>query len=207
MNASMMTLLAYILVLVPLMLLGFYFARRKMFNPHHKLVMTSVVILNWILIAVVMARSYSLAVAPNIPQDIGQIGMLLPTIHLITGAIAQLLATYLIILMWTENTPLAGLAIVRTRNIKPLMRTTLALWLITVLLGFGIYAVWNAPASNADTGETPVVTEEATESVAPEATEEAVVEPDATEEAADEPDATEEADEAEEPEATEESGD
>jgi uncharacterized membrane protein YozB (DUF420 family) len=180
MNASMMTLLAYILVLVPLMLLGFYFARRKMFNPHHKLVMTSVVILNWILIAVVMARSYALAVAPNVPEDIGQIGVLLPTIHLITGAIAQLLATYLIILMWTENTPLAWLAIVRIRNIKPLMRTTLALWLITVLLGFGIYAVWNAPASNADTGETP-------------------------EEAADEPDATEEA--APEPEATEESGD
>jgi uncharacterized membrane protein YozB (DUF420 family) len=206
MNASMMTLLAYILILVPLMLLGFYFARRKMFNPHHKLVMTSVVILNWILIALVMARSYSLAVAPNVPEDIGQIGVLLPTIHLIIGAIAQLLATYLIILMWTENTPLAGLAIVRTRNIKPLMRTTLALWLITVLLGFGIYAVWNAPASTADSGETPVVTEEATESAAPEATE-AAEEPDATEEAADEPDATEEADEAEEAEATEESGD
>jgi uncharacterized membrane protein YozB (DUF420 family) len=196
---STTTLIIYIVLMVPLMLLGFYFARRKMFSPHHKLVMTSVVILNWILIAIVMARSYALAVAPNIPEDIGQIGILLPTIHLITGAIAQLLGTYLVILMWTENTPLSWLAVVKTRNIKPLMRTTLALWLLTILLGFGIYAVWNAPAANAE--DTPVVTEEATESADTEAvTTEEVASPEATEIA--EPDATEDA-----PEATEASGD
>ena len=185
MNSSTITLLAYIVVLVPLMLLGFYFARRKMFNPHHKLVMTSVVILNWIFIAVVMANTYRLAVAPNLPQDIGQIGNLLPTIHLLTGGIAQILATYLVILMWTENTSLAPLAIFRTRNIKPIMRTTLALWLITVLLGIGIYAVFNAPTPSVATP-----TEEATENPDTEAvtTEEA---PDATESAED-PDATEE---------------
>jgi uncharacterized membrane protein YozB (DUF420 family) len=192
MNRSLITLLAYIVVLVPLMLLGFYFARRKMFNPHHKLVMTSVVILNWIFIGAVMARSYSAAVVPNLPQDIAQIPNLLPTIHMLIGSIAQILGTYLVILMWTENTPLAWLAIIKTRNIKPIMRTTLALWLLTVLLGFGIYAVWNPAGATNGAGEQPAVTEEATENADTQAltTEEASA-PDATEEA---PAATEESD-------------
>jgi uncharacterized membrane protein YozB (DUF420 family) len=190
MSSSLITLLAYLFILVPLMLLGFYFARRKMFNPHHKLVMTSVVILNWIFIGIVMIRSYANGVAPQLPENIGQIENLLPTIHLITGGIAQLLATYLIVLMWTENTPLAWMAIVPTRNIKPLMRTTLALWLITVLLGFGIYAVWNSPTAEAGNGTIP----EATESVdAQTVTTEEAANPEATE-AVPEPEATEEAD-------------
>jgi uncharacterized membrane protein YozB (DUF420 family) len=185
-NASTITLLAYLVVLVPLMLLGFYFARRKMFSPHHKLVMTSIVILNWIFIAAVMAVSYSRGVAPNLPDDIGQIKNLLPTIHLLTGGIAQLLATYLIILMWTENTALERLAIIRTRNIKPLMRTTLALWLLTVLLGIGIFTINQSSSATAATvEETPTA-----EAVSPDTTEEPDA-PDATEEAPD-PDATEE---------------
>ena len=163
--------------------------------------MTTVLILNWVFIAWVMAASYSAQVAPKIPQDIGQIKVLLPTLHLITGAIAQILGTYLIILMWTENTPLSWLAVVKTRNIKPLMQTTLALWLLTVLLGFGIFAVFRTTPTNADAGDTPVVTEEATESVDTEAsTTEEAASPEATEIA--EPDATEDA-----PEATEASGD
>jgi uncharacterized membrane protein YozB (DUF420 family) len=188
MSSSLITLIAYLVILTPLMLLGFYFARRKMFNPHHKLVMTSVVILNWIFIGAVMARSYANGVAPNIPDDIGQIRNLLPTIHMVVGAIAQILATYLIVLMWTENTPLAWLAIIKTRNIKPIMRTTLALWLITILMGFGIYAVWNSPTAEADNGTPLAVTEGAPN---PDATEEVSI-PDTTEEAPD-PSATEEA--------------
>ena len=190
MSSSLITLLAYLFILVPLMLLGYYFARRKMFNPHHKLVMTSVVILNWIFIGVVMIGRYVNDVAPQLPENIGQIGILLPTIHLVTGAIAQLLGTYLIVLMWTENTPLAWMAIVPTRNIKPLMRTTLALWLVTVLLGFGIYAVWNSPTAAAGDGTPP----EATEAVDAQAvTTEEASNPEATEGVPD-PDATEEAD-------------
>ncbi len=172
------TLIAYLVVLVPLMLLGFYFARRKMFNPQHKLVMTSVVILNWIFIAIFMSPQYRANVAPNIPADIGQLGNLVPTIHLLTGGIAQLLATYLVLLMWTENTPVERLVPFRTRNIKPFMRTTLALWLTTVLLGVGIYGIWNT--GGGDTTP-PAATEQAPD---PDATEEAP-DPDATEESGD----------------------
>ncbi len=187
MNSGTMTLIAYIVVLLPLMLLGFFFARRKMFNPHHKLTMTLVVILNWVLIAAVMVGSYSGGVAPGLPDNLGEITALLPTIHGIIGLLAQLMASYLVLLMWTENTAVEGLIPFRIKNIKTPMRITLSLWIITVLLGFGIYAVWYGGNSDAD-APPPAATEEVDGSAPePDASEEA-------EEAAPEPDATEESD-------------
>lgn len=205
MNTSLLTLIAYIIILLPLMLLGFFFARRKMFDPHHKLTMTLVVILNWALIAAVMFGSYSNGVAPGLPDNLSEIGALLPTIHGIVGLTVQLMATYLILLMWTENTALEGIIPLRIKNIKTPMRVTLTLWIITVLMGFGIYAVWNSGSTDSDTAPLPVSTEEVEEAgdaaPAPDATDEAedtAPAPDATEEAEDTapaPDATEEADE------------
>ena len=185
MNAGTMTLIAYIVVLLPLMLLGFFFARRKMFDPHHKLTMTLIVILNWILIGAVMAGSYANGVAPGLPDNLGEIGALLPTIHGIIGLLAQLMATYLVLLMWTENTSMEGLIPLRIKNIKTPMRLTLSLWIITVLLGFGLYAVWYGGSGDTD-APPPAATEEVEGDVpAPEASEESgdtAPEPDATEE-------------------------
>lgn len=189
MNAGTITLLIYIIVLVPLMLLGYYFARRKMFKPQHQLTMTTVVIVNWILIAVVMATSYA-GVATELPENISEPFVLLPTIHGIIGLIAQLSATYLVLLMWTENTPLEGIVIFRIKNIKTPMRITLSLWLITVLLGFGVYGVWYGGSSSAE-GDTPppAVTESVDEALPDAATTEDASAPDATEES-DEPEAS-----------------
>lgn len=195
-------LLIYIFFLVPLMLLGFYFARRKLFNPQHKIVMTAVVILNWVLIAALMANSYRSVV--EFTPDRGDINFILPTVHLITGAVAQLMATYLVLLMWTENTALERIVLFRIKNIKTPMRLTLSLWLVTVVLGFGIYALFNAPTAVAeDTPSPAVMTEEALpieedaaeDTPAPDATEEveeAPEDPGATEEAQIAPSATEE---------------
>ncbi|GAB5494061.1 MAG: hypothetical protein Phog2KO_42760 [Phototrophicaceae bacterium] len=225
MSSGLMTLIAYIVVLVPLMLLGFYFARRKMFDPHHKITMTLVVILNWILIGAVMAGSYINGVAPNLPDGLSEGATLIPTIHAIVGLTAQLMATYLALLMWTENTALEGLIPFRIKNIKTPMRVTLSLWLITVALGFGLYAVWYGGTESGDDAPQPAVTESVDDLGAdePATTEEAdtgeeeVPELDATEEVEDESgedspelDATEEAeDEGEEevpaPDATEDS--
>ncbi|MGB1285679.1 MAG: hypothetical protein ACPG7F_04015 [Aggregatilineales bacterium] len=160
MSSSQLTLLAYVFVLMPGMLLGFFFARRKMFQPHHKMVMTTITIVNWVLILLLMAVSYSSFVLPALQDGQTDIITLLPTVHLITGGLAQLLATYLVLLMWTENTPLEPIILYRIKNIKTPMRMTLALWLITVMLGIGIYVTWNAPVS-ADVAGAPVSTEEA----------------------------------------------
>src|SRR5258708_5761777 len=131
--ASDVSLLAYILILVPLMVIGFTYARRQRFGSH-KLVMTTVTVLVWIIILYLMAVSYSGAVpfySKTAPAK-----LILATIHLFTGLIAQLIATVSVIRMWFEKSlP----PILRYEPIKPQMRITLALWLITALLGISIY--------------------------------------------------------------------
>jgi uncharacterized membrane protein YozB (DUF420 family) len=166
--ASDLSLLAYIVLIVPAMLVGFFFARRKMFEPHHKLTMTTITLVNWVIIFFLMAVRYSQAVqfAPGDPT------LIIPTIHLAFGATAQLLATYLVIRMWFEKQLPAWL---KVRRIKRYMRTTLALWLITAALGIGTYVSWYVVSAGAGgTGEpvaTPEVTPAATEDAAPQATE------------------------------------
>jgi hypothetical protein len=156
-----LTLLAYILILAPAMIAGYVFARRKMFIPHHKYVMTGIVVVNWVLIVAVMVASYANYVAPSLGDNLGDVSIALPTLHLITGGIAQLLGTYLVALMWTENTALEKF-VPRIKNIKLPMRITLGLWAITVTLGILMYVVWYVtPPASADEGTAPVATEEA----------------------------------------------
>ncbi len=181
-GASMLadlTLIAYILILLPAMLVGFFFARRKWFEPHHKMTMTTITLVNWVLIIALMIGSYSQGVLPNLANNLSNPVFLLPTLHLITGALAQIIATYLVIRMWFEDQLPNWFKI---QNIKRAMRFTLVCWLITVLLGISIYVTWyvGQPASNA---EAPVATPEviATEEAAP--TDGATSEPAATEEA------------------------
>ncbi|MFN8374972.1 MAG: hypothetical protein U0694_19115 [Anaerolineae bacterium] len=183
--ASDLSLLAYLIILLPLMLLGFFFARRKMFEPNHKLVMTTITLVNWFIIIFLMFVRYSQAVqyAPGDPT------LILPTIHLAFGATAQILATYLVIRMWFEKQLPAWF---KVRRIKRYMRTTLALWIITALLGISIYTTWYVLDSSGSGGGEPVAT--------PEVTPMSENEPMATEAA--EPQATEDMAPAETPETT-----
>jgi uncharacterized membrane protein YozB (DUF420 family) len=203
MKPSVFTLLMYVFALVPGMLLGFYFARRKLFFPQHKYVMTTVTIVNWILILFLMVASYRTLVLPyNILEDVRRI---VPTIHLITGGIAQLLATYLVILMWTERTRFEKILPYRIKKIKTPMRITLGLWLVTIALGVVIFAMWYPTALSG--GDAPVVTEEPASTEEPSSTEsaEASAEPAMTEsaEASAEPAMTESAEASAEPASTE----
>ncbi len=198
-----LTLVAYILLLVPSMLIGYVFARRKMFVPHHKFMMTGIMIFNWVLITLVMFISYRDYVAPNVPERLNETFNLLPTLHLITGAASQLLATYLVFRMWFEKVLPQWIMV---KNIKRYMRITLVLWLTTALLGGFIYLVWYVqPANPSESQVAPVSTEEAISpevtnaDVTPESTETEMM-PEATEEMdepaeTDEPVETEEADE------------
>jgi uncharacterized membrane protein YozB (DUF420 family) len=182
-----LSLLAYVLLIAPSMLIGFFFARRKMFEPHHKYMMTTITLINWVIIVFLMIVSYSRSVAPQIPEGLSQITVILPTIHLITGALAQLLATYLVARMWL---PLP--AFLKIKKIKTPMRITLTLWLVTAALGVLIYVTWYMASPVVASGDAPVATPEATPESTPEstpdvlsveATEESMIAPVATEEA------------------------
>lgn len=167
---SDLSLYLYLFFLAPGMVTGYLFARRGLFVPHHKWMMTLIVLLNWVLIIGVMLSSYADYVAPFLSEPQPRYH-LLPTAHLITGALGQLLATYLVLMMWTQNTRLAGLIPYRFQNIKRPMRLTLSLWLLTILLGIGIYFTWYPPVTQAaPEAEAPVVTEEPSVTEEPEIT-------------------------------------
>ncbi len=154
-TASDLSLLAFIFLLVPLMLIGFRYARRNMFAPHHKFVMTTVTVANWGIILYLMAVSYSAGVAPGIPDKLNQPFYLLPSFHLLTGLTAQLIATVSVIRMWFEYRLPTWL---RYEPIKPQMRLTLALWLITALLGIATYLNWYGVPFSAGARPTPAAT-------------------------------------------------
>lgn len=178
---SDLTLLAYVLLIVPAMLVGFVFARRRMFVPHHKFTMTGIVIFNWVLILWLMVFSYRDGVLPGVPAALGDVRVWLPTLHLVVGGLAQLLATYLVLRMWLERVLPPALMV---KNIKLYMRVALSGWLIAALLGVSIYVVWYVPlgATAPDDIPAPVATEEAAPLTAPVATEEAIEEPATTQE-------------------------
>lgn len=175
---SDLNLLAYVVLIVPAILVGFVFARRKMFRPYHKITMTTITLVNWVIIVFLMAVRYSNWVAPYLQYGVNEPARLLPSIHLVTGALAQILATYLVILMWTERTRFAFILpnALRITNIKIFMRLTLTLWLVTAGLGILTYLTWYPPAATAEESNVPISTEEP--EITPEAT--AIIIPEAT---------------------------
>lgn len=219
---SDISLLAYILLLVPGMLAGLVFARRGQHRPQHKWIMIAITVINWLLIIFLMVASYRFDVAQNIGAEPSNTQYLMPTLHALLGLPAQLLATWVIIGMLREDSQVAAakargetnLQKYWFKNAKTKMRITLTLWLATALLGIVTYLIRYEVIPNTVLGgganvPAPAATEdiptpEATEDVlvTPEATDEIIV-PEATEEMA-APEATEESSALLAPAATEE---
>jgi uncharacterized membrane protein YozB (DUF420 family) len=137
-ETSEYVLLFYIIIMLPAMLVGFFFARRKMFVPNHKLTMTAIVIVNWLVIIFYMSRKYA-EILPDLSANLSQPPFLIPTIHMLLGGSAQILGTILVLRMWFEKRLPKFL---RFEPIKPWMRLTLALWLLTILFGVLVYLTW-----------------------------------------------------------------
>lgn len=167
------TLVAYLLLIIPLMIVGFVFARRGQHRPHHKWAMTLVTLINWVLIIFLMFAAYNFDVAPNFPQQPDNTRYLLPVVHGFLGIPAQLLATFIVIRMFLEDHNVAR-AKVRGetdtsrywfRSAKPVMRLTLLLWLATATLGvlsyltrYEVIPAYSLSVREAGTGNAPVVT-------------------------------------------------
>lgn len=173
---SDLTLLAYVLLIAPAMLVGYVFARRRMHRPHHKWAMNIITLVNWVLILYLMVFSYLRGVAPGLGQ-FTQPAIFLPTVHLVFGAAAQLLATYTVIRMWREDTQVAAAKRRGETNLqqywyksaKPVMRATLGLWLLTVVFGVVTYFSFYTARPGSPTTP-PEVTPEATPAMTPEVT-------------------------------------
>jgi uncharacterized membrane protein YozB (DUF420 family) len=178
---SDLSLLAYVLLIAPAMVVGFIFARRKLFRPYHKYTMMTITFVNWIIIAFLMVFSYSRGVVPGLPQSIGQPPIFIPTIHLLLGGSAQLLATYAVLRMLREERQVRAAKARGDKNVsrfyfknaKPTMRLTLTLWLLTAAFGIITYFTFytkRGVSASAPPAATPVVTPAAT--APPDATDE-----------------------------------
>ncbi|MFN8451156.1 MAG: hypothetical protein U0521_21895 [Anaerolineae bacterium] len=141
------TLVAYLLLIIPAMIAGLLFARRGKHRPHHKWTMTTIMLVNWILIVFLMVVAYRFDIANHIAAQPNNTRYLLPAVHALFGIPAQLLATFVIVRMFVEDYQV-GRAKRRGekdtsrywfRRAKPVMRLTLALWLVTAALGVFSY--------------------------------------------------------------------
>lgn len=143
------TLLAYLLLLIPGMVAGLFFARRGQHRPQHKTVMIAITAVNWVLIIFLMIAVYRLDVAGNFPAQPGNPRYLMPTVHAVLGLPAQLLATFIVVRMLREDSQVAAAKARGEKDVsrfwwkaaKPIMRLTLALWLVTAALGVITYLV------------------------------------------------------------------
>jgi len=213
--ATDLTLIAYLFLIIPGMLAGLYFARKGQHRPAHKWVMITITVVNTILILALMVVAYRFDVVDNIGSQPDNFRYLMPTVHAVFGFPAQVLAIIIVINMLREDSAVArakqrgetDLSKYWWKLAKPVMRLTLALWLITATFGVVSYLIRYdvlTLASSADTIE-PVVTEEP--AVTPEVTDEPVMteeaEPMETEDVSAQMAETEEPVETEEPEPVE----
>lgn len=210
--AADVTLIAYLLLIIPGMLAGWYFARKGMHRPAHKWTMITITIVNTILILGLMVVAYRFDVVDNIGSQSSNFRYLMPTIHALFGFPAQVLAIIIVINMLREDSAVAAakkrgetdLSKYWWKIAKPVMRLTIVLWLITATFGVVSYLIRYdvLTLQSPDTTIEPIATEEPepieTEEAEPMETEEAQAvmteeaEPMETEEA--EPATTEEAD-------------
>lgn len=167
-----LTLILYILLIAPAMLIGFWLARRGRHRPAHRNLMIAVTAINWVLIIFLMLVAYRFDVVGNFPNQPTALRYLLPVLHALLGLPAQLLATYIVIRMLIEDVRVAqgkrrGEPITQLRRYwfkqaKPAMQITLGLWLATTALGVITYLVrYEVLPAGADgqAGE-PVATQE-----------------------------------------------
>lgn len=150
-----LAVLAFVLLLVPGMIVGLVFARQKRFVPYHQVTMTTILLVNWGLIAFIMAASFG-----GVSDNDATRNIVRP--HALFGVTAQIIGTIVVFRMWFEEFLPRSL---RFGHIKFLMRTTLALWFITAAFGIATYVRLYDPFSDDSGSDVPVVTPEPTEEV------------------------------------------
>jgi uncharacterized membrane protein YozB (DUF420 family) len=120
------------------LVIGMVLARRQRFRAH-AWCQSTVVVLNLIVIALVMAPAFRSQVAPKIPARLARPYYALATGHATMGCIAELLGLYIILVAGTRIPLPKRLRFVRY---KLWMRTEMVVWWLALLLGLATYVRW-----------------------------------------------------------------
>ncbi len=129
--------LALILILISstMFTIGWQLAVHKHYDIH-RWVQTSAAIINSSAVLVIMVGSFWGFVLPTLPQKIGQTVTQVTVVHAIIGAITFLLGVF-VVLRANKLVPKAW----RFKNYKLFMRTSYSLYMLTTLIGIGVYVL------------------------------------------------------------------
>jgi len=120
---------------------GAFLARSKR-HAAHGACQATVLVLNLVLISSVMWPSFHLQVLPQLPKHFGKRYYAIATMHGVLGSVAEFLGLYILLVAGTNILPQAW----RFRRWNLWMRIEVALWLIVLLSGIGLYFIWYARA-------------------------------------------------------------
>jgi uncharacterized membrane protein YozB (DUF420 family) len=122
------------------LLMGWFLARTGRYRSH-ALCQSSVVLLNFAAVALVMTPSFRVAVTPAIPDNFGNAYYWIATAHAAVGTLAEIGGLYVLVAAGTKLLPRR----LRLTRYKLWMRITLAIWWLVLLLGIATYVQWYMP--------------------------------------------------------------
>jgi uncharacterized membrane protein YozB (DUF420 family) len=123
------------LVAAVMFTIGLVLAKRKNLVAH-RWVQTTAASLNAVLVVFWMIRSFWLYTRPEIPSQLGKTVYAVTTVHAIVGAIGLLVGVFTI-LQGNGALPRGW----RMKDLKPIMRTSYALYMLATLGGIAVYVV------------------------------------------------------------------
>ena len=122
------------------LLLGAWLACRGRFRQH-AWCQSTIVLLNFAVVAAMMVPSFRVHVLPRIPAKLGKAYYALATTHGALGTVTGLAGLYILLSAGTSVMPEK----LRITKYKVWMRSVLALWWVTLLLGMATYTRWYVP--------------------------------------------------------------
>ncbi len=128
------------IVMALTLLIGAWFARRQDFATHQK-IQTTVVLANIPLIAGIMLISFLEEVAPGLPQNLVRPRNAVAAVHAVLGTFGELLGLFVVLRMSPSTRHLIP-GFMRFKNVKGVMRFTLATWWAITLIGLATYYFW-----------------------------------------------------------------
>ena len=122
------------------LLLGAWLARKGHFRQH-AWCQSTIVLLNFAVVAVMMVPSFRVHVLPRVPAKLGKPYYALATMHGALGTITELAGLYILLSAGTNVMPEK----LRITKYKVWMRSVLVLWWVVLLLGMATYTRWYVP--------------------------------------------------------------
>jgi uncharacterized membrane protein YozB (DUF420 family) len=122
------------------LLIGAVLARMGKFRVH-AWCQSTVVLLNFVIVVLLMIPSFYVRVSSSIPAKIGKAYYALPTVHAALGSFTEIAGLYILLAAGTSIVPQRF----RLTNYKLWMRTVLVLWWLVLLLGLATYVRWYVP--------------------------------------------------------------